>query len=122
MVDFSKLLARPRASTRVHVYRCKLCGAVEEYDIELPMRMRKHLVLFGAKCGALTTYVRVDFDPDDEERYRRELRAMTLEQRLTAGLCVSFFDETDRWCPNAADTSGACETCRSAAFAQGVMD
>lgn len=77
MVDFAKLRSMPRSPKRDHVYVCKLCGEVAIVaSFPLPMNMRKHWPL-GRRCGGLTTYVRVDFDPEDEERYRRELAAQT---------------------------------------------
>jgi hypothetical protein len=80
MVDFAKLLSMPRAPKRDHVYRCKLCGEIEIFSTELPMHMRKHWPL-GRRCGGLTTYVQIDFDPEDEERYRSEMAAQTSPMR-----------------------------------------
>lgn len=100
----------------MHVYRCKLCGGEERYDLGPMPNARRHVVFYGARCGGLMTVTRIEFDIDAEDRYRAELRAMTVEQRIAAGLCCSFFDESDRWCPNVAAQGGACDACSAAAF------
>ena len=109
MVDFAKLLATPREPKRVHVYRCKLCGEVEEYDLGPKPAAKKHRPFYG-RCFGLMTVIRVDFDPDAEERYRREVDALLGEQRTTAGFCSADDDEHDRLCRAQVEAEGLCPT------------